>query len=153
MYIDIRHLSNAVRRKRPKHGEPTGDFLLHNNAPAHRSVLVQDFLVKNSVTTLEHPSYFPDTGSSWFLPAPSTEISAEMTTYLWCYRYHKESDRRAEKVVTKWLLGTFPTLLQWLSEVYSWIRGLFWRNCSPAECTVFYISEIKWFQEYFEAAT
>jgi hypothetical protein len=31
-------------------------IFLHN-APAHRSVLVNDFLVKNSVTTLEHHSY------------------------------------------------------------------------------------------------
>ena len=32
-------------------------FLLHDNAPAHRSVLVKDFLAKSSVTTLDHPPY------------------------------------------------------------------------------------------------
>jgi hypothetical protein len=30
-------------------------FLLHDNAPAQRSVLVEDFLTKKNVTTLEHP--------------------------------------------------------------------------------------------------
>jgi len=30
-------------------------FLLHDNTPAHRPVLVKDFLAKNNVTTLEHP--------------------------------------------------------------------------------------------------
>ena len=35
-------------------GEPTVD-----NAPAHRSVLVNDFLANNNVTTLEHPPYPP----------------------------------------------------------------------------------------------
>jgi hypothetical protein len=34
-------------------------FLLHDSAPAHRSVLVNDFLAKNNVTTLEHPLYSP----------------------------------------------------------------------------------------------
>jgi len=33
---------------------------LHDNAPAHRSVLVKAFLAENSVTTLEHPPYSPD---------------------------------------------------------------------------------------------
>ena len=30
-------------------------YLLHDNAPVHRSVLVKDFLPKNDMTTLEHP--------------------------------------------------------------------------------------------------
>jgi len=30
-------------------------FLLHDNAPAHRSVLAKDFLAKTNVTTLELP--------------------------------------------------------------------------------------------------
>jgi hypothetical protein len=40
----------------PKNGENNSWFLLHNNAPAHRSVLVKDFLAKNNVTVMEqHP--------------------------------------------------------------------------------------------------
>jgi len=35
-------------------------FLLHDNGSAHRTVLVKDFLAKNDVTALEHPSYSPD---------------------------------------------------------------------------------------------
>ena len=35
-------------------------FLLHNNAPAHRSVQVKDFLAKNGVTTFGHPLYSSD---------------------------------------------------------------------------------------------
>jgi len=44
--------------KSPKNEETT--LLLHDNAPAHRSVLVKDFLAKNNVTTLEIPPYCPD---------------------------------------------------------------------------------------------
>jgi len=35
-------------------------FLLYDNAPAHRSVLVKDFLVQYNKTTLEHPTYPSD---------------------------------------------------------------------------------------------
>ena len=41
----------------PKNGELS---LIHNNAPAHQSVFVKDFLAKNNVTTLEHSQNSPD---------------------------------------------------------------------------------------------
>ena len=59
MYNDIlRRLSGAVRRKRPLKWR-TNRFLLHDNAPAHRSVLVKDFLAKRNVTTQELLSTSP----------------------------------------------------------------------------------------------
>jgi len=61
MYSDIlRRLRDAVRRKRLEKCRTNNWFLLHDNAPAHRSVLFKDFLAKNNVTTPEHPSYSPD---------------------------------------------------------------------------------------------
>jgi len=55
MYIDILHrLRGAVRRKRPGKWRTNSRFLFHDNASAHRSVLVKDFLAKNNVTTLPH---------------------------------------------------------------------------------------------------
>jgi len=50
---------DAVRMKRPKKWRTNSSFLLHDNAPAHWSVLVKDFLAENDVTTLEHPPYPP----------------------------------------------------------------------------------------------
>jgi len=56
MYIDIfLRLRDAVRRKHPEKWRINSWFLLNNNAPAHRSVLVTDFRAKNNVITLEHP--------------------------------------------------------------------------------------------------
>jgi transposase len=40
--------------------------LVYNNAPAHRSFVVKDFVEKNNVTTLEHPPYCPDLAVSDF---------------------------------------------------------------------------------------
>ena len=54
MHIDfLRHLRDTVRRKRPENWGTKSWFLHHDNAPAHRSVLVKDFLAKNSVKTPE----------------------------------------------------------------------------------------------------
>jgi transposase len=74
MYVDIsRRLRNAVRRKRNEKWRTKCWSILHDKAPAHRSGLVKDVLAKNSVATLERPSYFPDL-------AAATEISIEWTT-------------------------------------------------------------------------
>ena len=56
MFIDIlRRLTDAVRRKLSEKFRTNVWFLFHDNAPAHRPVLVKDFLVKYNATTLEHP--------------------------------------------------------------------------------------------------
>jgi hypothetical protein len=78
MYIDIlRGLRDAVRRKRPEKWRTSSWFLIHSNAPVHRSVLVRDFLANNTVTTMEHPHTLL-TCSSRFLPVSSSEISVEV---------------------------------------------------------------------------
>jgi transposase len=60
MHIDIlRPLRDAVRRKRPQKWRA-------NNAPAHRLVLVKDFVGKNNAATLEHPPYPPDLAAANF---------------------------------------------------------------------------------------
>jgi hypothetical protein len=60
---------DAVRRKRPEKCRINIWFLLHDNAPAHRSDLVEDLLAKNVVTTL-------------IATDSSTEIGIEETAFL-----------------------------------------------------------------------
>jgi hypothetical protein len=61
MCIDIlRRLRNAVKRKRPEKWRKHNWFLLDDNAPAHRSVSLKDFIPNDKVTALEHPPYSPD---------------------------------------------------------------------------------------------
>jgi len=58
MCIDvIRRLRNAARMKRPEKWRTNSWIIFHDNASAHRSVLVTDFLAKNYVTTLVHSPY------------------------------------------------------------------------------------------------
>jgi len=65
-----RHIRHAVRRKRPEKWRTNSCFPLHNNAPAHRTVFVKDFLAKINITTLEHPTFSPDLDPADFHPFP-----------------------------------------------------------------------------------
>ena len=62
----FRRLRDAVRRKRPEKWRTNSWRLFHDDAPAHRSVLLKYFLAKNNVTTLEHPSYSPHLAAADF---------------------------------------------------------------------------------------
>ncbi|GFW09975.1 uncharacterized protein TNCV_4207401 [Trichonephila clavipes] len=72
-YVEVlKRLRNAIRRKRPQLWE-SGDWLLHHdNAPAHTSNLVQQYLSKHSIAQLRQPPYSPDIASSLRLLAISS---------------------------------------------------------------------------------
>ena len=56
----LRRLKENVRRKRHEMWK-NGDWLLHHdNAPAHTSPAVREFLTKNNMTTVPHPACSPD---------------------------------------------------------------------------------------------
>ena len=81
-YINIlRRLRAAVRRKRPEKWRTSSSVLLHDNGPAHQSLLVRDFLAKNNVTTLQHPPYSPDPAPADFylLPPPKSAFVMRLT--------------------------------------------------------------------------
>jgi hypothetical protein len=78
MPINILHrFWDAARRKRHEKSKTNGWFLLHEKAPAFRSVLVKDFLAKNNVTTLGHSPLSPDRAPADLFSVPSTEINIE----------------------------------------------------------------------------
>jgi len=77
MNIDIlRRVRNAVGRKRSQKWRINNWFLLHDNAAAHGSVLAQDFLANNNVTTLEHPPHSPVTTPADFYLFPRLKVTA-----------------------------------------------------------------------------
>jgi len=70
-YTDIiRPLRDAVRRKRPEKWRTNSWFLPHNNVPAHRSVLVKDFLAEKNMSILENQTCFPDVAAADFYLFP-----------------------------------------------------------------------------------
>ena len=49
-----------MRRKRPEMWKNRNWLLHHDNAPAHTSLVVREFLTKKNTTTVPHPAYSPD---------------------------------------------------------------------------------------------
>lgn len=56
----LRRLRESIRRKRPELWRNQSWILHHDNAPAHTSLLVAEYLNKNSVLVLPQPPYSPD---------------------------------------------------------------------------------------------
>ena len=53
-------LWKRIRRVRPEYSAPGSWFLLQDNAPVHRAVVVQEFLARKQVCVPHHPPYSPD---------------------------------------------------------------------------------------------
>jgi len=60
-YLQVmRRLREAIRRKRPDLWKNNSWLLHHDNAPAHTSLLVRNFLAKNNTIIMPQPPYSPD---------------------------------------------------------------------------------------------
>jgi hypothetical protein len=149
MYTGIlRRLRDAVRRKRPEKWRTTSWVFLLDNAPAHRWVLVKDFLAKNNVTTLEHVPYSLALATADFYLFPRLKPTLKIRRFCdatGILRMRRGSWKDFHKT------AVFLKVLQSLAEVYSCTRRLFWRKCCLKDCTVLYFSEMRWFRECFEA--
>jgi len=59
-YCDVlRRLRENVRHKRPQKWQNQNLIIHHDNAPAHRSFKVSQFLAKNKMTVIPHPHTHP----------------------------------------------------------------------------------------------
>jgi len=70
----LRRLRENVRRKRPEMWKNGNWLLHHDNAPAHTSLVVREFLTKNNVTTVPHPAYSPDLAPCDFYVFPKMKL-------------------------------------------------------------------------------
>lgn len=60
-YLQVqRRLREAIRKKRPDLWQNNSWLLHHDNAPAHTSLLVREFLAKHKTVTMPQPPYSPD---------------------------------------------------------------------------------------------
>ncbi|UYV76679.1 hypothetical protein LAZ67_14001721, partial [Cordylochernes scorpioides] len=66
----MRNLREAIRQKRPDLWKNKNWLLHHDNAPAHTSLLVRDFLAKNNTLMMPQPPYSPDLAPCDFLLFP-----------------------------------------------------------------------------------
>jgi transposase len=76
LYVAVlKHLREAVRRKRPQLWTNQSWVLHHDNAPAHLSFLVCNFLAKNEMTVVPQPPYSPDLAPANFFLFPKLKSS------------------------------------------------------------------------------
>ena len=75
-YVEVlKRFRDAVRRKWPCFWS-SGDWLLHHdNAPAHSSNLVQQFLAKHKIVQFRQPLYSPDIASCDFRMFPKLKMA------------------------------------------------------------------------------
>ena len=71
----LERLWKRIRRVWPEYSAP-GSWLLHDNAPVHRAVAVQEFLARKQVCVFHHPPYSPDL-SPCDIFVPQTEVAIE----------------------------------------------------------------------------
>ena len=60
-YLEVlKRLREKVRRKRQELFASNSWILHHDNAPAHTTLSVREFLASKQITVLEHPAYSPN---------------------------------------------------------------------------------------------
>jgi hypothetical protein len=141
----LRHLRGAVRRKWPQKLRVSSWFILHSNAPAHRSVFVKHFLTKNNVTTREYPQHSPDLGPAEFYLLPR-QNSNDGAAFLWSNWLHWTEELK----MPKWFPEMRVASLLLLAKMCSCTRGLFLRKCSLTTVLSIYFSGMKWYRERTE---
>ena len=99
MHTDIRRLlRDAVSTKRPEKSGANSSFLLHGNAPAHRSVLVKDFVTMNNLTTLEHPPYSSKPAAADFYLLPRIASALQERRFCDAYDIIKKATERMKRL-------------------------------------------------------
>ncbi|UYV77291.1 hypothetical protein LAZ67_15000367 [Cordylochernes scorpioides] len=68
-------LRDAIRRKINQLFKSKQWEFLHDNAPTHRAIIVQDYLTKHSVSVLPHPPYSPDIAPCDFFFIPKLKMT------------------------------------------------------------------------------
>jgi len=81
-----------------------GDWLLHHdNAPAHTSLVVREFLTNNNMTTVPHPSYSPHLAPCDFYVFPKLKLQVKGGRYV----FTEEIQAKPQQVLNTLTLADF----------------------------------------------
>jgi len=136
-YIDNLHcLRDVVRRKYPEKWRTNICYLPCDKDPAHWSVLVNDFLTKNNVTTLEHLPYLPDLAPADFYPFPWLKSALKG----WCFCDSTGSIQNVTEELQRLSQNDFQWCFQQLDS--------HWQKCIVAQGDYFE-GNVHWMLYYF----
>jgi len=105
------YLRDAVRRKNSEKWRNNSWCLLHDNAPAHRSVFVNDFLAKNNVTTLKLPPYSSELATADFYLFPPLKSALKKRRFCDVTDIIKNATEELKRFLQNVFQKCFPTYL------------------------------------------
>jgi len=107
-YCDVlRRLRENVRRKRPQKWQNQNLIIHHDNAPAHRSFKVSQFLAKNNMTMVPHPPYSPDLAPCDFFLFPKLKLRMKGRRFDTIEEIQEESQRVLDTIPKRDFQGCF----------------------------------------------
>ena len=107
-YCDVlRRLRENVWRKRPQKWQNQNLIIHHDNAPAHRSFKVSQFLAKNNMTVVPHPPYSPDLAPCDFFLFPKLKLRMKGRRFDTIEEIQEESQRVLDTIPKRDFQGCF----------------------------------------------
>ena len=125
LYCDVlRRLRENVRCKRPQKWQNQNVIIHHDNAPAHRSFKVSQFLAKNNMTLIPHPPYSRDLAPCDFFLFSKLKLRMKGQRFVTIEEIQEESQWVLDIILKKGLPGMFPSMAELLGPLYSCRRGV-----------------------------
>ncbi|UYV60110.1 hypothetical protein LAZ67_1000019 [Cordylochernes scorpioides] len=103
----LRLQGRAIRQKRPDLWKNKNWLLHHDNAPAHTSLLVRDFLAKNNTLMMPQPPYSPDSAPCDFFLFPKLKRPMKGRRYAMLDEIKTESKEELKKIFKNDFLKCF----------------------------------------------
>ncbi|UYV65463.1 hypothetical protein LAZ67_3004436 [Cordylochernes scorpioides] len=103
----MRNLREAICQKHPDLWKNKNWLLHHDNAPAHTSLLVRDFLAKNNTLMMPQPQYFPDLAPCDFFLFPKLKRPMKGRRYATLDEIKTASKEELKKIFKKDFLKCF----------------------------------------------
>ena len=124
-YFEVMHrLREAIRQKLTELWKNQLWILHDDNALAHTSMLVREFLAKNKTVIMPQPLYSLD----WLFPLPKTKVSDERKAFCYDWRDKRKIETEAVGDIKKRVSEVFLGLEKTLAKVYYIWAGLVWRG-------------------------
>ncbi|UYV77797.1 hypothetical protein LAZ67_15002329 [Cordylochernes scorpioides] len=107
-YLQVmRNLREAICQKRPDLWKNKNWLLHHDNAPAHTSLLVRDFLAKNNALMMPQPPYSPDLAPCDFFLFPKLKRPMKGRRYATLDEIKTASKEELKKILKNYFLKCF----------------------------------------------
>ncbi|UYV79128.1 hypothetical protein LAZ67_17001194 [Cordylochernes scorpioides] len=107
-YLQVmRNFREAIRQKRPDLWKNKNWLLQHDNAPAHTSLLVRDFLAKNNTLMMPQPPYSPELAPCVFILFPKQKKPMKGRRYATLDEIKTASKEELKKILKNDFLKCF----------------------------------------------